>query len=807
MSKEQQSVVPTKDEPKKTTEELPPRLDGPSPKGADFLELVQKEMLKLFNPTAGQTFAIQFPGRFLQESLYAWDTDTAGIYGQFSKPTVVNESEFRLVDQLYDVGQVIGAPNGLNLSIVYEQIINNLVPGFNESQANLVKQQNEIRKWLLKDVPTAPWVKDLFKERHIRNGFSSTHDSEGSFAVSNKLIGDEKVNRMELAGALMEEYLTAKCVWERKRDKLIRENKSEDMEDLTRTLAHETAVHEAQLSAKYADAVVLGHSHTIRQYLGYMDIKSPAELLQDAKDSLREASTSSLDGSMKVYPVQISPVDWYRSLSTSFTMEDLTSDPDMIQQQIDAKSKQIDALQMRLAFLQGTPQADREELKKILDEAQSAKAQAEADLSSTYNTNVVSLALTFISTDGAFRFKEFQSAADKLGIVTKLFEGIEVAMKKVGEAQVAVIKASRAYTTLLAEIAAAEASDSNLEEKQLTLQINALQRDVTELTTRFKSLRFDALGQLKEVKDPNNVKNEDVPIFPPSTSGGSRWQEIIINHKVSNMLQTMDKFSSAYSKDTGLAFWWGGYSESSSGSGAKDVGSLKQSFFSTEIGFRATMVTVDRGGWFQPQFFKQSAGFYHIDKRISWSKWPPTIKGAHDLQNASAEVWDKLDEYLMPAFPTGYVLCKDITIKVAMDEGTHANDSAVFQSQSASAGGILMWSTSSSSSDSSSHQMVSTQTTADGFIIRIPGPQIMGYMFEIMPNDLSDDLPQTLPSGFFVPDDEYDSTFKQGSAAVALNNAFRSQAAQEAAIEQEKSQPSKPAAASVLPRPKAQERT
>ncbi|EDR09399.1 uncharacterized protein LACBIDRAFT_318946 [Laccaria bicolor S238N-H82] len=786
-----------------TASQKPPPIsrfdDTGGAKGGDFLKMVQKEMLKLFNPTAGQTFAVQFPGRFLQESLYAWDTDAAGIYGQFSKPTVVNESEFRLVDQLYDVGQVVGAPNGSNLSIVYEQIINNLVPGFNDSQANLAKQQDRIRKWLLKEVPAAPWVKDLLEEQHSRNGSSSTNDSDGSFAVSNKL-DDGKVNRMELAEALMEEYLTAKSAWELERDKMIRETKPENMEDLTRTLAHITAVREAQLSAKYADAVVLGYSHTIRQYLGYMDIKSPAELLQDAKDSFRESSASSLDGSMKVYPVQMSPVDWYRSLSTSFTMEDLTSDPDAIQQQIDSKSKQIDALQTRLAFLQGTPKADLDELKKKLDSAQSAKAQAEADLSSTYNTNVVSLALTFVSTAGIFLMSEFVSAATTLNIVAKLYDGIEGAMKKTGEAQVAVINASRAYTTLLAEIAAAQAADSNLEDKQLTLQINALQRDVTELTTRLKSLRFDASGDVKPPKDTNDVKNADVPNFPPGTSGGSRWQEIIISHETSNMFQTTDKSSYAYSEDSGLSFWWGGYSESSSDSGADDASHLKQSSFKMEIGFRATMVTVDRGGWFQPQFFKQSAGFYHIDKRISWGKWPDSIKGAHDLQNAPADVWDQLDEYLMPAFPTGYVMCKDITIKVAMDETTHDSDSSFFQSQSASAGGILMWSTSSSSSESSSHQMVSTQVTADGLIIRIPGPQIMGYMFEIMPNDLSDDLPQTIPDSFFIPDDDYDSTFNKGSAAVALNHA---QAAQEAAVEKEKSQPPKPASASVLPRPKA----
>lgn len=181
---------------------------------------------------------------------------------------------------------------------------------------------------------------------------------------------------------------------------------------------------------------MFGYSHTIRQYLGYMDIKSPAELLQDVKDSFRESSASFLDGSMKVYPIQMFLVDWYRSFSTPFTMEDLTSDPDAIQQQIDAKSKRIDALQIRLAFLQGTPKANLDEWKKKLDEAQSAKAQD--------NTNVVSLALTFVSTAGVFLMTEFVSAASALDIAAKLYQGIEGAMKKAGEAHVAVVNASRA---------------------------------------------------------------------------------------------------------------------------------------------------------------------------------------------------------------------------------------------------------------------------------------------------------------------------------------------------------------------------
>jgi len=51
------------------------------------------------------------------------------------------------------------------------------------------------------------------------------------------------------------------------------------------------------------------------------------------KDAFCEAATNSLDGAMNIYPVQMFPIDWFLSLSTSFAIEDLTSDREIIFQQ------------------------------------------------------------------------------------------------------------------------------------------------------------------------------------------------------------------------------------------------------------------------------------------------------------------------------------------------------------------------------------------------------------------------------------------------------------------------------------------
>jgi len=50
-------------------------------------------------------------------------------------------------------------------------------------------------------------------------------------------------------------------------------------------MSHTTAIRESQLASKYAGAVVHGYSHVIRQYLGYTEIKTLAETLQDARDA------------------------------------------------------------------------------------------------------------------------------------------------------------------------------------------------------------------------------------------------------------------------------------------------------------------------------------------------------------------------------------------------------------------------------------------------------------------------------------------------------------------------------------------
>ena len=120
-------------------------------------------------------------------------------------------------------------------------------------------------------------------------------------------------------------------------------------------------------------------------------------MLQDAKDAFREAATSSLDGALNIYPVQMSPIDWFQSLSTSFTMEDLTSDLEIIFQQINAKSRLLNTLQARLATLQFPPKNDFKALQSVVEQARSAYGKVRSHLQKMHTSNIISLAQRFLS--------------------------------------------------------------------------------------------------------------------------------------------------------------------------------------------------------------------------------------------------------------------------------------------------------------------------------------------------------------------------------------------------------------------------
>ncbi|KAK6988582.1 ZnMc domain-containing protein [Favolaschia claudopus] len=767
-----------------------------------FLYQLVQALKQFFQPGGNQMFTLQFPGRYLDINSFAWDTSTAGIYGQFIKPTAVNESEFRLVDQLYDLQDVVVGPNGTNLSIVYEQVLNNFLPKFVNN--NLFEQQDQIRHWLLKDVPMTQWVRDIIARQNARElaladrmagtvnelevaASLSDNSTTVSTAVntakstvkavapmfdlaSRDVNAGESLNRIELSELLMNDYLYAKQDWELERDNMIMTATTKDISTadgqmklnaLTRQLAHITDTRQAQLASKYSDAVVRGYAHTVRRYMGYLDIKDPAEALQDAKDSLREAAMSSLDGSMHVYPIQMTPLDWFEGLSTSFTMEDLTQDVDLIRTQIDFKSSELDSLNSQLVALQMNSRGNPSDLQKKVQDAQDALDSAQSNLALQYTTNVIELAKTYLNSQGKLDDKGLEAVAASeagFGIDPDLIEQLPDQLKKVQDAQNSLTAASRALSTLMAAQALAEATETTEQQQQITMRIQSLTGELRELQARWKVLTKTTGGQVtrpdlgSETADVDLDPNATLELPPDTSSGGSRWTTIMFTYTAEEARKTYKDKASAESQQWSCNVWFA----SASGGANREEASFDMTSNSTSsaitVAFRATLVTVDRGGWFQPQFFKESQAFYKINPNITWNN------GDKDHPRG-----------LLQGYPIGYLIVKDMMIRIVHTASSSEDAKRAERESSAASGGIFCFSYSQSSASSSSESASSFSQYNNGYIVKIPGPQILGYMMQKLDADETEMMPAKLPDNFFIPDDEVDKTIIGGGPASGAN--------------------------------------
>ncbi|PPQ87130.1 hypothetical protein CVT24_010690, partial [Panaeolus cyanescens] len=424
--------------------------------------------------------------------------------------------------------------------------------------------------------------------------------------------------------------------------------------------------------------------------MGYMDIKSPAEILQDAKDSLRESATSSLDGAMKIYPVQMQPIDWFESLSTSFTTEDLTDDRNILVQKLDNKSQQLDMLTTRLTALQGVSHKNRNDLQKKLDSAQEQYHKAASDLNAQYASNVLSLAKACITKSGIFNETLFNAMAKKRSIKSDAHKDIKNQMADLSKKQMEVDKAARAVSQLAAETANAEAQDTTQEVVRLKISIQALQREIKELTAQLQE------APPNEEDEPSPSKSlEDTPIIVPDSgaTGGSRWQEVQLYHECKSVFSSTSDKSKGSAGHSDLSLFYGSRSSQHSSGSAEHETEDSSSSVKVSIGFRATLVTVDRGGWFQPQLLKQSNAFHSIDTNVTWNRWPAntTFENFKDTSESPTNLYDEINKHLLPSYPVGFLICKDITIKIHTAQSTSTTSNKSMHEAASSSSSILCW--------------------------------------------------------------------------------------------------------------------
>jgi hypothetical protein len=79
---------------------------------------------------------------------------------------------------------------------------------------------------------------------------------------------------------------------------------------------------------------------------------------------------------------------------------------------------------------------------------------------------------------------------------------------------------------------------------------------------------------------------------------------------------------------------------------------------------------------------------------------------------------------LLPGYPVAFLIAKDIVVRIIHDKASSKEQKAASAANATSSGGCLCFSYSQSDSSRSSSESSGFQAFSNGYVIKIPGPQV-----------------------------------------------------------------------------------
>lgn len=732
----------------------------------DVMNLIYNHVNKLLG-AGSQLFAMEFPARPLNARDYEYNTDDC--YSTLTKPYTVQEREFLLSDQLYDLSPVVQGTNGERLSTVFNTVINNYVPRL-EALKSFVNDQKNLREWLLTP-------------------------------VTDEVRGERKtMSRMAMARELYDEFLERRNEWYSKKNRVYEEYRArDDLDGYASWLSSEGLVQEEQISNFYNDAVVRGHYHEVLTLLGFLNVSSPSEALENTKQKMRSSLRRSLDGSTDVYPVQFQPSDWFKSLRPNLSPKDLTMAAESLAADYRAKQRRLRSLKAQLAEQTAIeiPAEEQERLKTEVENRRQQLSQSQQALLSQYGSGALSAVKAVIGIYKNERnpyakaqevIDKARSAKDKQKLdltesrVCDLLEDIaDDVVKSIiqsCQAQDAVLQDMNRLNEARMACSEAKVRDMTLQKQRIEEQIQTVQADLDFLTPL-------VTGTIAAAGTEGAADADAALLTASDEAQDENFMDVIIKSDESGSFSSNSTASSSSQSSWSLGgwFWSGGGSRSTQN--AAEAQKKMELNKKLEIGFRVKKVSIDRGGWFNPTIFKLSDNYYRLaDIRVSKGLTKTDVHKAssagvnsaaqlNELVTYEAEVngEHKKLSYVLPSFPTGFVIAKDITIRIQCDK-TSAESSRKYMEQSdARGGGIFGFRANSGSSSKSQSESAYFGSTSNFFYIRIPGPQILGWFLELTPADNASPYQKLDPSLYsdaldaLLPEQKEDGEPEEGGTA------------------------------------------
>ncbi|KAK2593057.1 hypothetical protein QQS21_009265 [Conoideocrella luteorostrata] len=717
-------------------------------------------------------FQMEMPARLLEMGNYFYE-GSDGINAQQVKPPAVAEAEFRLANGMLNLSNLVGGPNGSKLSESYDEVLFGLAPANVQTGVEmdkLVPDQQKIFDWLYEEVQNFdPPASDLLSIIPADTNLPTKPDviKEKNQSEYTKNLRDPsktpKIPRMDLYEKLLDVYQAERFRWVQfKNDaRPKKDDPQEKWNAYDRLLTTYAPVIDAKLEALWAVLLVRGQYHRVRKYISYIDIQTAGEALQRAKESLRASATRSIDDTEDVYPVVFTPNNWAKYLSTNFRPEDMLADVENTLDRLRSAEKDRSMLTLRRDGLLAGRQ-DIKALEKAATDASNALRTAQTAMVKGYGETAINCIQMYF--DATTKKSENKVAATKALNDTNKAE-LDESLKKSKEPpltpeqwkalidmqakclqnQTNVMIANDAYSDaqLAASKARGEDPSNSLEvinekiqsltidieyyQKMLQASENPMGVPITKIT------KVGADGKPETVSEPveGAREPEKTPVAPPSQDGASVWQEFVMDSTNTQATSTKLSSSSVSHSDWSMGLWF------ASGSGHSDSATTDSSKRATnkntdiQIGFRAMKVAIDRP-WFNAQLLGQTREFFHFNANKISAGSPQTI---HDsLKNG-----DHVDgsECMIPSWATAFVVVKDVHIILTSKDKFEDSEIHDMKSSSGSSGGFLCFQCSKSSSSSDHRDAFSMKSSDNRISIRIPAPQILGWVSQLAPEDHS----------------------------------------------------------------------
>ena len=326
------------------------------------IEQIYNQISQVFgsrNPN--QFFSMLMPATTLDQQTYVYDT--TGM-----KPALVAEAESELVDQMFDITPVTGSSNGQRVSEQYLQALSVLVPKFN---------------------PTLPVVKHALRE------FLNTQ------MPANTMLNEEpfRGTLQEYYYALYDAWVQLKLQWD-----IEQQNKKDE-------LTAEPDANERFL--EWFEGVAEGRLAEIDAAMGkVLSVFAPADMdailstlasgpggeIDEAVNIVKDTRLFSPSGGY-IYPVTLTPDNWFLNLSSDIDPTDLLKDPEFIAVSIAAKREALMATISQVqALLNSVPTpAAMQKAVSDMTTAQSNYTDAQNALVGTYADNTATAVNIYLS--------------------------------------------------------------------------------------------------------------------------------------------------------------------------------------------------------------------------------------------------------------------------------------------------------------------------------------------------------------------------------------------------------------------------